>query len=114
MTPPDPRPPPPFFDFLRHLPRENILQDDGKHVLVTTMGLNGPQVVDGALLRRHAFSEVAPFGLECLGQYKRQHDGSWHATLYAASPAARSFKTELDALVNLWANRHEQDLETLF
>jgi hypothetical protein len=95
---------PPALDFLRHLPGANVLQDDGLHVLVTTRGLRGVQLVDGALLRRHAFSQATPFGYECMGQYKRAADGGWRASL-RADPQPLIFSTELDALVNLWSNR---------
>ncbi|MBS0342788.1 MAG: hypothetical protein JSS56_19925 [Proteobacteria bacterium] len=116
MPRPGPSPYPRSFDFLKHLPGKNIVQDDGRHVLVTTRGLAGVQQVDGALLCRRAFCEAAPFGYECLGHYKRSTtDGTWHATLNEAQGlTTRIFGTELDALVKLWSSRRHLDLDTLF
>jgi len=102
---------------LTHLPRENILQDDGEHILVSTKGVEGSRS-DGMLLRRVAFSLTTPLGCEFLGQYRQLSDGLWHASMRSrpksdgtqGSPQVGIYVTELDALVNLWANRRRLDL----
>jgi len=106
---------------LTQLPRENVLQDDGVHMLVSTKGVEGSRS-DGILIRRCAFSLAAPLGCEILGQYRQLSDGFWHATLRSAPgsdgapgpPQRGIYATELDALVNLWANRRRSNLWTLF
>ncbi|MDM0034432.1 hypothetical protein QTI33_20015 [Variovorax sp. J22P271] len=102
-------------ELLTQLPRENVLQDDGEHMLVSTKGVEGSRS-DGILIRRCAFSLTAPLGCEIMGQYRQLSDGFWHASLRSrlqGSPAQRGiYATELDALVNLWANRRRLDLGT--
>lgn len=102
---------------LPQLPRESILQDDGEHLLVSTKGVEGSRS-DGILLRRCAFSLTTPLGCEFLGQYRHLSDGLWHATMRSkrredgsiGPPQAGIYATELDAMVNLWANRRSFDL----
>ena len=104
-------------ELLTQLPRENVLQDDGLHMLVSTKGVEGSRS-DGILLRRCAFSLAAPFACELLGQYKQLSDGLWHASMRSGArsdgalgpPQVGIYATELDALVNLWANRRRFDL----
>lgn len=99
------------------LPRESVLQDDGVHMLVSTRGVEGPRS-DGFLLRRCPFSLATPLGCEFLGQYRQQSDGFWHASMRSQArpdgspgpPQMAIYPTELDALVNLWANRRRFDL----
>ncbi|MGJ7507415.1 hypothetical protein [Variovorax sp. GT1P44] len=99
------------------LPSENVLQDDGVHMLVSTKGVEGSRS-DGLLLRRCAFSLAWPLGYEFLGQYRQQSDGFWHASMRnkprsdgtRGTPQTGIYATELDALVNLWANRRSLDL----
>lgn len=106
-------------ELLTQLPRENVLQDDGVHMLVSTKGVEGSRS-DGILIRRCAFSLTAPLGCEIMGQYRQLSDGFWHASLRSRphgdgspAPAQRGiYATELDALVNLWANRRRLDLGT--
>lgn len=101
------------------LPQENVLQDDGVHMLVSTRGVEGSKS-DGILLRRCAFSLKAPLGYEFLGQYRQLSDGFWHASLRSrpqsdgtpAPPQTGIYVTEIDALINLWANRRLLDLGT--
>ncbi|SCK56081.1 hypothetical protein VAR608DRAFT_5808 [Variovorax sp. HW608] len=102
---------------LPELPRENILQDDGVHILVSTKGVEGSRS-DGILLRRCAFSVTTPLGCEFLGQYRHLSDGLWHASMRSkrrddgsiGPPQVGIYTTELDAMVNLWANRRSFDL----
>jgi len=109
MDKPESRPSP---ELLTRIPRESVLQDDGEHMLVSTRGVEGSKS-DGLLLRRCDFSIAAPLGCEFLGQYKQRSDGLWHATMRTSPsgngtfgpPQAAIYATELDALVNLWANR---------
>ena len=96
------------------LPRRNIVQDDGVHVLVSTKDVEGAHC-DGMLLRRCAFSLAAPFGYLCLGHIRRLAENCWQASLGATvrvdEDAGRSDRpdrlhaTELDAMVNLWSSR---------
>ncbi|MDM0019575.1 hypothetical protein [Variovorax saccharolyticus] len=107
----------PSPELLTQLPRENVLQDDGVHMLVSTKGVEGSRS-DGILLRRCAFSLAAPLCCELLGQYRLLSDGFWHASLRSppredgslGPPQLGIYGTELDALVNLWANRRHLDL----
>lgn|SRR5437868_2943748 len=104
-------------ELLTQLPRENVLQDDGVHMLVSTKGVEGSRS-DGMLLRRCAFSLAAPLGCEFLGQHRQLSDGFWHASMRSRArsdgsfgpPQVAIYATELDALVNLWANRRRFDL----
>lgn len=93
------------------LPRQNIIQDDGVHVLVSTKEVEGARS-DGMLLRRCDFSLSAPFGYVCLGHFMQISENCWQASLgtrvsVAAGTARpdRFYSTELDALVNLWTSR---------
>jgi hypothetical protein len=114
MNKPHSSPPPAL---LTQLPRENILQDDGVHLLVSTRGVEGSKS-DGLLIRRCAFSIATPMSCEFLGQYRLLSDGFWHATLRSkprsdgtlGRPQVGIYATELDALVNLWTNRRRFDL----
>ena len=104
---------------LTQIPRDSILQDDGEHMLVSTKGVEGSRS-DGILIRRCAFSLTAPLGCEIMGQYRQLSDGFWHASLRSrpqddgapVPPQRGIYATELDALVNLWANRRRLDLGT--
>lgn len=106
-------------ELLPQLPRENVLQDDGVHMLVSTKGVEGSRS-DGILLRRCAFSLAAPLACEILGQYRQLSDGFWHASMRSkplgdgtiGPPQVGIYATELDALVNLWTNRREFNLGT--
>jgi hypothetical protein len=106
-------------ELLPQLPRENVLQDDGVHMLVSTRGVEGSRS-DGILIRRCAFSLAAPLCCELLGQYRQLSDGLWHASMRTrpredgslGPPQLGIYGTELDALVNLWANRLRLDLGT--
>lgn len=108
-------------ELLTQLPRESVLQDDGVHMLVSTRGVEGSRS-DGILIRRCAFSLAAPFGCEFIGQYKQLPEGFWRASVRSRArsdgtlrpPQVRIYATELDALVNLWANRRRFDLDTRF
>lgn len=104
-------------ELLTQLPSESVLQDDGVHMLVSTRGVEGSRS-DGILLRRCAFSIAAPLGCAILGQYRQLSDGFWHASMCSRArsdgalgpPQVGIYATELDALVNLWANRRRFDL----
>ncbi|MGO4393943.1 hypothetical protein AB4Z46_21520 [Variovorax sp. M-6] len=106
-------------ELLTQLPRESVLQDDGEHMLVSTKGVEGSRS-DGILLRRCVFSLAAPLSCELLGQYRQVSDGLWHASMRSGArddgalgrPQVAIYATELDALVNLWANRRRFDLGT--
>lgn len=106
-------------ELLTQLPRESVLQDDGVYMLVSTKGVEGSRS-DGMLIRRCAFSLTTPLGCEITGQYRQLSDGFWHASLRSKPqddgtpglPQRGIYATELDALVNLWANRRRQDLGT--
>uniref|UniRef100_UPI000D34FDC3 hypothetical protein n=1 Tax=unclassified Variovorax TaxID=663243 RepID=UPI000D34FDC3 len=109
---PSNRPPP----LLAILPRQNIIQDDGVHVLVSTKAVEGARS-DGMLLRRCAFSLSAPFGYVCLGHFRQLSENCWQASLGTQVVVAegtarpdRLYATELDALVNLWASRRRLTL----
>lgn len=96
------------------IPRERILQDDGSFMLLSTQGLAYART-DGLLLRRCSFSARAPFGYECRGLYRRWGDSLWHASLYddeialsgtgSIEHSSGIFRSELDAVVNLWTSR---------
>lgn len=95
------------------LPRQNIIQDDGVHVLVSTKDVEGAQS-DGMLLRRCDFSISTPFGYMCLGHFRQLSSNCWQASLgtrVAVDEGTvrpdRLYATELDALVNLWASRRQ-------
>ncbi|SFQ22023.1 hypothetical protein SAMN05216567_112101 [Variovorax sp. OK605] len=98
------------------LPRQNIIQDDGVHVLVSTKDVEGARS-DGMLLRRCDFSLSAPFGYVCLGHFKHLSENCWQASLgtlvlldEGAERPDRLYATELDALVSLWASRRRLSL----
>ncbi|MGJ7610066.1 MULTISPECIES: hypothetical protein [unclassified Variovorax] len=98
------------------LPRQNILQDDGVHVLVSTKDVEGARS-DGMLLRRCAFSISAPFGYICLGHFRKRSENCWQASLATGVLVDegtvrpdRLHATELDALVNLWVSRRHLTL----
>jgi hypothetical protein len=88
-------------------------------MLVSTKGVEGSRS-DGLLLRRCAFTLAWPLGYEFLGQYGQQSDGFWHASMRSPArsdgsrgpPQSGIYATELDAMVNLWANRRGLDLGT--
>lgn len=104
-------------EIVTQIPSENLLQDDGEHMLVSTRGVEGSRS-DGILIRRCSFSLASPLGCEILGQYKQRTDGLWHATMRsparagepAGPPRSGIYNTELDAMVNLWANRRTMAL----
>lgn len=118
-------PSPDLPDMPGQIPRDNILQDDGVHMLVSTKDVEGSRC-SGILLRRCAFSLSAPLGCEFLGQYKQMPDGDWLVSMRKGGPDAnrkdnrsketpgvpqvRICPTELDAMVHLWANRRVLDL----
>jgi hypothetical protein len=108
MPPPRPHRPPAL---LAILPRQNIVQDDGVHVLVSTKDVEGARC-EGMLLRRCDFSLAAPFGYLCLGHIRQLAENCWQASLGtlvrvdgAAVWADRLHATELDAMVTLWSSR---------
>ncbi|MBO9513524.1 MAG: hypothetical protein J7549_05340 [Variovorax sp.] len=90
-------------------------------MLLSTRGVEG-STSDGLLLRRCPFSLRAPLGYEFLGQYRQLPDGLWHATIRSlprhdgssGPPKTGVYVTEIDALVNLWANRRHFDLGMRF
>lgn len=93
------------------LPRQNIIQDDGVHVLVSTKDVEGARS-DGMLLRRCDFSLSAPFGYMCLGHFRKLSENCWQALLATGVLVDegtvrpdRLHAAELDALVNLWTSR---------
>ena len=95
------------------LPRQNIIQDDGVHVLVSTKEVEGARS-DGMLLRRCEFSLSAPFGYVCLGHFRQFSENCWQASLGSLVVVAegcvrpdRLYPTELDALVSLWSSRRQ-------
>lgn len=102
------------------IPRERVIQDDGAFLLVSTKGLPYAHT-SGLLIRRCALSMSAPFGYECLGQYRQLRKSLWHACLDSRIPdvdgrTERStgiYASELDALVNLWASRRLPQLAPL-
>lgn len=98
------------------LPRQNIVQDDGVQVLVSTKEVEGAHS-DGMLLRRCAFSLSAPFGYVCLGHFRKLSENCWQVSLgtgvlvdEGAARPDRLHATELDALVNLWTSRRQLTL----
>lgn len=98
------------------LPRQNIVQDDGVQVLVSTKDVEGARS-DGMLLRRCAFSLAAPFGYVCLGHFRRLAENCWQVSLATGVRVDegsvrpdRLHATELDALVNLWTSRRQLTL----
>jgi hypothetical protein len=108
-----PRPP----ALLAILPRQNIVQDDGVHVLVSTKDVEGARC-EGMLLRRCDFSLAAPFGYLCLGHIRQLAQNCWQASLGASvrvdegtvqadrpDRPDRLHATELDAMVGLWSSR---------
>lgn len=93
-----------------------IVQDDGQYLLVSLDGVAGSKA-KGLLLRRAAFSQKTPYGLECLGHHMLLTDGNWYASRVAGGDGEHAYKcttgifrTELDALVNLWASRRSPGL----
>ena len=86
-------------------------------MLVSTRGVEGSRS-DGILIRRCAFSIRSPLGCEILGQYKQRTDSLWHASMRSPArddgspgpPRSAIYATEVDAMVNLWANRRLLEL----